>query len=324
MIIGFFKSRNNYQPAIVIFTAAMLFVDILIRPPLLKSSSFSLPVFTFLFETVIKLPLLSVFLGFILFLGNSFLFNSVITSNNLMGKRTYIPALAFVLIMGVFRNVLIFSDIQVMILLLLWMIRLLFRIYDKHEPYKEIFNIGILLAVLSLLNLPSILLWLFILFVFILFQMISWREWIILPAAVIITYIYVLSAYFLTDRFLMFTAFLGKLKNMTEIVLHFSAMKWGLISGILVIVLPAIVFTLNGMERNVVMVRKKLILFIYLFLFSVGLFILNNGSDQTMALTALPSAVFLADFLQITKKKFWREFTFLFLLVLIIYSRWIV
>lgn len=324
MIIGFFKSRSNYQPAIVIIIAALLYIDVLIKPPLFQSSSFSLPFFTSLFEAVSRIPLLSAFLGFIIFMGNVFLFNSVITSNNLMGKRTYMPALALVLIMSVSRNALCFCDVQVMILLLLWIIRLLLRIYDKHEPFKEIFNMGILLAVLSLLNLPSILLWLFILFVFILFQMISWREWIILPAGVVITYIYVLSAYFLTDRYLMLSSFLGEIKVISGIALHFSAVKWGLIAGILVIVIPAIVFILNGMERNVVMVRKKMIVFIYLFLFLMGLFILNNGSDQSMALTALPSAVFIADIFQLSKKKFWQELTFLFLLALFIYSRWIV
>lgn len=321
MMVGFFKSKYSFQPAIVIVIALFLFIDIFINPPESSDVFFCIPLIHDFYTAICNVPKVAVLTGFIILLFNAFLFNSIIISNNLMGKHTYMPALVYILLMSCFRVSIIPINFILVNFIILLIIRLLFKIYDKSDPFQQIFNIGMLLAILSFIYFPGILFLLFVWMVFIQFNIISWREWTILLIGILVPYIFLVFFYFWFSHLFDLFQLLKGYSQSIHISLHFSTYRLIFLAGLFLVIIISLVYTLNGMERNTIMVRKKIFLFISLTIISLAGGIINNEPFNGLSLAMLPSGIFVSNFFQTVKKRFWREFIFLLILLLFVFSR---
>jgi len=320
-MIGFFKSKYSFQPAIVIVIALFLCTDIFINPPGSSDVLFCIPPIHDFFTAICKVPKISVLIGFIILLLNAFIFNSIIISNNLVGKHTYMPAMVYVLLMSCFRTSIIPNNFILINFIILLIIRLLFKIYDKSDPFQQIFNIGMLLAILSFIYFPGIIFLLFVWMVFIQFNIISWREWTILHIGILVPYIFLTFIYFWFNHlFDLYQVLMGYFLSI-QVSLHFSTNRIIFLTGLFLVIIISLVYTLNGVERNTIMVRKKILMFISLTIISLVAGAINKEPFNGLSLAMLPSGIFVSNFFQTVKKKFWREFIFLFLLLLFVFSR---
>ena len=320
-MIGFFKSKYSFQPLIIIVLAIFLCADVFLNPPQTANVFFSIPFISDFIFAICKFPKIAVFIGFLIILFNAFLFNSIIISNNLMGKHTYMPALIYVLLMCCFRNSIILNNIIIVHVFLLLITRLLLKIYDKADPFQQIFNIGVLLAIISFIYSPGILLLLFVWMVFIQFNIISWREWAILLIGILIPYIFLVFFYFWFDHLFELLLLLNGYYQSLRFSFHLNTNMYIFLSGLLPLIIINMAYTLNGIEKNTIMIRKKIIIFIYLLFISLAAGMLNHEPFNSLSLAMIPSGLFVSNYFQMVKKKIWREFFFLFLMLLFVYSR---
>jgi len=320
-MIGFFKSKYNFQPVIVIIFAMFLCADIFMYPPKTYHIHYCLPPLYNILSAICKVPKIAVLIGFIILLINAFLFNSIVISNNLMGKHTYMPALIYIILMSFFRSSIIPHNFILINFIILLIIRLLFKIYDKSDPFQQIFNIGMLLAILSFFYLPGVVLLLFVWIVFIQFNIISWREWAILLIGIFVPCFFLTFLYFWFDRLPELFHFVTYSLQSVNISLHFSTGRYIFLAGLFLVILSNIIYSLNEMERITIMIRRKLIIFTYLIFISLAAGLVNNEPFNGLSLAMLPSGLFVSYYFQMIKKKFWREFLFLFLLLLFVASR---
>ena len=320
-MIRFFKSKYSFQPVIVVVFAVMLCFDAFYNPPPRTFCQFTLPFLNDFFNSVARFPTIAVFLGFCLLLLNAFIFNTIIVGNNIMGKYTYMPALIYILLMSLFKSNIILNNFSVVNLFILLIIRLLFKIYDKSDSYQQVLNIGFLLALISFFYFPGILLILFIWLVFIQFNIFSWREWTIIWIGLLIPYIFLSFFYFWFDNFYALLDIARLYYKSFYFHFHYTIYQVIFGSVLAFIVFVCLIYTMNGLERNTVIIRKKFILFISLAVISLVAGSVYSQSSNSLSVFLLPSALFASNYFQTVKKKFWRETIFILLLLLFVYSR---
>ena len=95
---------------------------------------------------------------------------------NLLSKPTFLPALMYVTVSGLFTPFLVLSPPLVCNFLVIWMLFKLFSFYKNKDSKSAAYDLGIIVAIGSIIYLPFIYLFLAILIGLIIFKPFNWRE----------------------------------------------------------------------------------------------------------------------------------------------------
>jgi hypothetical protein len=145
-------------------------------------------------------PVLSRIFGLVLLLAEAFIFNLILQQHQLLNKKSWLPALLFVVLGSCTPELLQLTPELLALLLLLPVMYLLLQTYRMEKAYGHAFNIGVLIALASLIHLPSIVFLVFALVALTIFRPFIWREWLILLFGLLIPYIYVSAWFFWKDQ----------------------------------------------------------------------------------------------------------------------------
>ncbi len=145
-------------------------------------------------------PLLSVILGFLVSMGEAFLLNYIIYQHHILTKRSWLPALMFVVFSACTPGLLWLHPQHLAGIFLLGALHLLLATYRRDKAFGSVFNSGILIGIAALFYLPSIIFLLFAIVCIILLRPFIWREWIILILGTTVAPIYAGVYYFWHDQ----------------------------------------------------------------------------------------------------------------------------
>lgn len=329
MIILFFK--NSYLPQ---YIALFLLAALLWTPSLLTSSNepeLTANLISPLFPVFIKLlgnnHLIITLINFVLVFSGAILSNHILEKNDLIPRNSLVAAFFFILLLSQV-NFSIVNPGYIVVFILLVMLLFILGIYKIPEPYNQVFNSGLLIAIASFLYFPSIAYLLFIWIVFLVYRIYYWREWIILPVGVVTLYILLWAGYFMFDKLeetiKEYSPFF-RFNFLSESWHAFSILEMVVYALISFLFLWTLINILTHYSDKLLIVRKRVIsLFWFFVLLFISLFITGFEFLTHQVLFMMAISLLISVGISYAKKFYWLDIFITGLTVLILVEKYLI
>ena len=143
---------------------------------------------------------LLLFVGCVIQIIQAFLVDNILNNYKIIGKRSYIGGMIFVLASSLDKSWLFFSPMQISLLLILLLINDIFALSKQERFYKEFFNIGFSVSLSVLFYFPSLFLLLFIFPALFSVRPFHIKDVLRVLVGIVTPIFMVASIYFLTDQ----------------------------------------------------------------------------------------------------------------------------
>lgn len=265
-------------------------------------------------------PILNLFLASAIVFIQATITNYLINHYNLMGKSTFLPALMYITISGLFIPFLTLSPPLICNFLVIWMLFKLFELYKGDDTKSISYDLGMIVAVGTMIYLPFIYMFLAIWIAMIVFRPFDWREWIACAVGFITIFFFLAVFYYLNDR-------LGQFYDIwlplaTKFPVHITINYYNYL--VLIPVIPILVLCFFKLQQNFyksyVQTRKSFQLLFFIFLIAAFSFYVRADFHlDHFLLCAVPAAVFFAYYFLYATTRWFYETLYILLLVSIIY-----
>ncbi|MDN3581144.1 DUF6427 family protein [Mucilaginibacter flavus] len=265
-------------------------------------------------------PAVNMLLAAVLVFIQALLVNYLVNHYNLLGKPTFLPALMYVTLSGLFSPFLILSPPLICNFLLIWMLFKFMTLYKGDDAKSITYDAGMIVALGSLFYFPFIYMFLAIWIALILFRPFNWREWVSGVLGYGTIFFFLAVFYYLNDRinkFYLIWLPLGK-----KFPDHISINSYNYLLLIPVIMILALCFfkLQQNFFKSYVQIRKSFQLLFFIFLIAAFSFYVNAAFHiNHFVLCIAPAAVFFAYYFLYSTKKWFYESLFLLLLISIVY-----
>ncbi|MDB5142937.1 MAG: beta-carotene 15,15-monooxygenase [Mucilaginibacter sp.] len=265
-------------------------------------------------------PIINLFLASVLVFIQAILVNYLTNHYNLFGKSTFLPALMYITISGLFIPFLMLSPPLVCNFLVIWMLFKLFELYKGEEAKSISYDLGMIVALGALIYLPFIYMFLAIWIALIIFRPFNWREWIACVIGFITIFFFLAVFYYLNDRLGQF--FEIWLPLGAKFPVHITINYYNYL--VLIPVILILVFCFFKLRQNFfksyVQTRKSFQLLFFIFLIASFSFYVRAGFllDHFL-LCSVPAAIFCAYYFLYATTRWFYETLYILLLASIIY-----
>jgi hypothetical protein len=265
-------------------------------------------------------PVFNLFLASSLVFMQAMLVNYLVNHYNLLGKSTFLPALMYLTVSGLFIPFLMLSPPLVCNFLVIWMLFKMFDLYKGDEAKSISYDLGMIVAVGTMIYLPFIYMFLVIWIAMIIFRPFDWREWVACMIGFITIFFFLAVFYYLNDK-------LGQFFDIwlplgTKFPFHIKINYYNYL--VLIPVIIILVFCFFKLQQNFfksyVQTRKSFQLLFFVFL--TGLFSFYIRAEfhlDHFLLCAVPAAVFFAYYFLYASSRWFYETLYILLLASIIY-----
>src|ERR1700743_1729977 len=265
-------------------------------------------------------PILNLFLASALVFIQAILINYLINHYNLLGKSTFLPALMYITVSGLFIPFLMLSPPLICNFLLIWMLFKMLDLYKGEEAKSISYDLGMIVAIGAMIYLPFVYMFLAIWIALIIFRPFDWREWIACVMGFITIFFFLAVFYYLNDR-------LGQFFDIwlplgTKFPVHITINYYNYL--VLIPVIAILVFSAFRLQQNFfksyVQTRKSFQLLFFIFLIASFSFYIRAGFllDHFL-LCCIPVAVFCAYYFLYATTRWFYETLYILLLASIIY-----
>lgn len=324
MIVNIFKS-NNPSSLIFIPLIAIALWSFSIPLAFIGSYKHAMPLFELFSSFLGTMKFVALFFSLIMVLTGAFLLNFIINKQDILGKRSYLPALFYVLFMSCSPDLLTFHPILFANVFILLAINRLLDTYRKDISFSEVFDAGALLGAASLFYFPTILLFPLLGLGLIILRPFIWREWVISFIGVIVPYLFAFVYYFWIDKmnYLWIDKMFYPIINRTvDFQPGFSGYLFG--SLLLLASLYSAFKIASSLHINKVKSAKALILFMWMALCSLlSLFLAPAISIENFSFLAIPGAIIMASLFLSMKKKWQADLLFVLIFGSLLYHQFI-
>lgn len=321
MFIKFFKSGFFSQFLAVGIIGISLWLRAFVEPPSLPRPYGPAPLYSILYDGLITLPHVAVILGFILVLIEMYWLNLMLNKHELVLKNSTLAALAFIILMSFYPELLILNPVNITVLFLIVVMHNLLISYKKPEHLDRTFAAGFFISIASMFYFPFIL-WIGAIPVsFLLFRSGKWRQWLSCFIGLLTPYLYLAAVYFWfdvlprkIDDYILFIrqVFIFPIPVQTDF--------WILIGLMLVFSVYALLTFKSGPVEKTAEVRAKINLFLWILIFCVLSFIFSGTMAIYHPVLANPAfALIVASSLMAIKKPAVMEWLLIifFLMILV-------
>ena len=273
-----------------------------------------------IFRLTKDMPLLNVILSAVMTLLLAMLIELLISRYQFIRIRTRLPAILFVILLGGFTGLHTLHPVYFGAIFLLLALFRLYAIFDQPKAYTGVFDVGILLGIGSLFYFHLIIvLPAFIFGILILSRGSQWRSYVILLIGFLLPFIFAFSYFFYTDRF----------KEIAEMIVQSAVISVDNLKNNLSteIYLGTLVFftiiasidIAQHYDSKKVSSRKYFTVLFFVFVLSLVSFVFIPATSQEMlVITTVPITFLISNFLVFLKRRFWGEFYFTLLLIIVI------
>ena len=265
-------------------------------------------------------PGLNVFFASLLALGQALLINYLVNFYNLLSKPTFLPALLYVTLSALFTPFMVLSAPLICNFLTIWMLFKLFSIYKSDDAKSTTYDLGIIVAIGTLIYLPFIYLFLAIWIALAIFKPFNWREWISGVLGYITVFFFLAVFYYLNNRLGNFYRIWAPLGSKFPNTININYLNYlVLIPVVLLLVLYFYKLQQNYL-KSYVQVRKSFQLLFFIFLIAgFSFYVKTEFNLNHFLLCAVPAAVFFSYYFVNAGIKWFYESLYLLLLISIIY-----
>lgn len=324
-MIRFFRGSGIGPMLLLILSALALWIQYLISPPGLMdvSGSDPMPLWGFISNALEGSPLLAVILSFALLLIVAMVMVRFNTSIFFIPRRTYLPALIYILLYALFPGEMVLNPALPAALLILAGMWRMVSSYRVNGMTFNFFDAALLISSAGMFYAGA--LWFIILVIIgaLIFRSPDSRELTVTIAGALLPWIVLYAVWYVTG---------GNVANLTEIIRHnlFDQMQpvyWGRTLVILLAVtglnfLPSIVALVNEMPTSKIRSRKTFELFVWMIVLSAAIYIFIPAVSAEMnAIAALPVAFIMANYYAFTRRLITAEILFWLMVIMLIISR---
>jgi len=325
MLIAKFKSIHPALTVQMILLTALLWIDgfVFFREINVSYQDYSL-LYGYINEFSVRFPFLSVAIGFVFLLAQAFIFNLIITGNNLTDRTTYLPVLIYLVFMSSSFGLLGLHPIAITNFFMLIIIHKIFDLTTSENLSIELFNIGFLISIASFFYLPAF--WFIALLLLSLFTFYIFNLRAILASLIgfMTPYLFAALYFFWFDTLgEMYENFINVFQSIDFSVLQITGFGTAaiIISAIITIFVILNIY-ITSIQSNTVRIQKRFkILLLFFIVAAVTVLFSGDYAQIHYGLAMLPLAAMFAVFFQNKKWAFWKEFIFIVILVLIIVGK---
>jgi len=265
-------------------------------------------------------PFMNIFLaGFIIFV-QALWFNRLVNSFNLMGRPSFLPALMYVVLTSLFAPFSILSAPLICNFIVIGMLFRLFGTYKTPDAKSVAYDLGMIVALGTLIYLPFVFMFLIIWAGLIVFRPFNWREWVAAIMGFATIFFFLAVIYYLTDRLPAFTKIWLPLTASFPAHIHISSYNYLVLVPVAIILLLCFLKVSQLFFRSYVQTRKSFQLLLVLAVISgLSFYIKKEFHLEHFLLCAVPLAVFFSYYFLYAKGKWFYESLFLLLVASIIY-----
>lgn len=269
-------------------------------------------------------PQSNVMMTLIFTLLQAFFLNRIINHYNFLGKPSFLTSLMFMTLVSLFLPFLVLSPSLLCNFITIWMIGKLFNIYKQADVKLLMFDLGMIVALGSLIYFPFVVMLILLWIALIIFRPFIWREWVTPLLGFGIVYFLLGVVYYWVDRLDEFLAIFRPFANSLPTSLHVDYHDYFVVFPVAVALLLFLIVLKDQYFRSVVHIRKSFQLLFFMILLIGGSFYLNNQiSINHFLLCAPPLAIYLAYYFAYAKVKWLYESIYLVIIGTILYFQFI-
>jgi len=324
-MIRFFRGSGIGPVVVVTLAALALWIQYFIAPPPLAAipGDEPMPLWGLVTRALGGLPLLAVILSFALMLLVAIIMVRFNTSIFFIPRRTYFPALFYILLYGLFPGEMVLNPALPAALLILAGLWRMVSAYRINGMVFNFFDAALLISTAGMFYAGSV--WLIILVIIgaLIFRTPDIRELTVTIAGAILPWIVLYAIWFVTG---------GDLSDLTEIIRHnmfddMPAVFPGRTVMVLLVItglnfIPAMLSMLREMPTYKIRSRKTFELFVWMMVLCAAAYVFVPAvSAELNAVTAIPVAFILANYFAFTRRLVAAEILFWLLAVMLIISR---
>ena len=324
-MIRFFRGSGIGPMLLLTLSALALWIQYLISPPRLMevSGSDPMPVWGLIANALEGSPLLAVILSFALMLIVAIVMVRFNTSIFFIPRRTYLPALIYILLYALFPGEMVLNPALPAALLILAGMWRMVSSYRVNGMTFNFFDAALLISSAGMFYAGAV--WFIILVIAgaVILRSPDSRELTVTIAGALLPWIVLYSVWYVTG---------GNVADLTEIIRHnlFDQMPpvyWGRTLVILLAVtglnfIPPLVALVSEMPTYKIRSRKTFELFLWMIVLCAAIYIFIPAVSAEMnAITALPVAFIMANYFAFTRRLTTAEIFFWLMVIMLIISR---
>jgi hypothetical protein len=262
----------------------------------------------------------NVLLAALLVFAQALLLNHLVNHHNLLGKPTFLPALMYITLSGLFIPFLILSPPLLCNFLVIWMLFKLLSFYKSDDAKSAAYDLGMIVALGSLIYLPFIYMFLVIWIALFLFRPFNWREVLagILGYATIFFFLAVY--YYLNDSLSGFYNIWIPLGTKFPDSINVNYYNYLVLVPVIVILVLCFIKLQQNFFKSYVQTRKSFqLLFIVFLVGALSFYIKAAFHLHHFLLCAVPASVFFSYYFLYARRRWFYESLFVLLLIGIVY-----
>ena len=265
-------------------------------------------------------PQSNVLIALVLTLLQAFFLNRIINHFNFLGKPTFLTALLFMTLVSMFIPFLVLSPTLICNFITIWMIDKLFNIYKQADVKPLMFDLGMIVALGSLIYFPFIVMILLLWIALIIFRPFIWREWVTPILGFGTIYFLLGVVYYWIDCWPEFLEIFKPFSNPLPKGLQVDYHDYFVVFPIVIAMFLFLLVLKDQYFRSIVHLRKSFQLLFYMLVLIIGSFYLNNQiTINHFLLCAPPLAIYLAYYFAYAKIKWLYESIYIIIIGSIIY-----
>jgi len=296
-VIGIFKQKSPANIILLLVFGVIIKLPMFLHPQVIVSKEGGGLLYNaflgFMESTGKSFPSLYSFLAFVLLFQQSIVLTRFMNNQRMMSQPTYFPGMAYLLITSLIPEWNLFSAPLIINSFLVFVLSVLFRIYNQENARGAIFNVGLALGISSFIFFPSITFIAWILLALMVMRPFRITEWLlcILGAT---TPFYFYAVYLIIGEQLswetLWPYFSISLPNVKQ-----SAWLAGSAFLLALPFLAGAFFIQNRLRRMLIQVRKGWSLLLIYILGAVFIPFVNNADTfENWVIAAIPFAAFHA------------------------------
>lgn len=324
-MIRFFRGSGAGPVLLLILTALGLWMSFFLTPPqtVLVTEEVPMPLWGIINRALSGLPLIAVIVSFLLVLAISLLMVRFNTSVFFIPRRTFLPALLYLILYSVFPGEMVLNPALPAALLILAGLWRMISSYRVNGMTFNFFDAALLISSAGLFYGGSV--W-FILLVFIgalVLRSPDARELTLAVVGAVLPWIVMYATWYIAGE---------SPGQLTDIIVHnlfdrVPSVEWSRTLVILLIIvglnfLPTLLYLLREMPTYKIRSRKTFELFIWMLVISALAFLfVPSVSAEMAALAALPLSFIMANQIAFTRRVIVAEILFWLMVTMLVVSR---
>lgn len=265
-------------------------------------------------------PQANVIITLVLTIAQALFINKVVNHFNLVGRPSFLAALMFMTLASLILPFLVLSPILICNFLSIWMLDKLLSIYRRTEIKPLMFDLGMIVALGSLVYFPFIIMLLLLWCSLIIFRPFNWREWLAPPIGFATVYFLLGVVYLWFDRMDAFYEIWLPLTYAFPTSIHIDIYDYLVLLPVVIIMILFILSLRQNLFKSVVHIRKSFQLLFCMFILSIISFYLNADLAANHFLLAVPPiAIYMTYYFNYATTRWFYESVFALLLLTIIY-----